>query len=264
VLVAAGIASHSLTTTFNRPSGFPYWTGGFLLQGATEFSAGGKTAVSYAPSLQLIHPDTEYRLGFGGIGHKWLESWVVFSPRPHWQPWMELPKLLSGIHHLPIPATKEGRVILRCAIDTIRLGTETPEWRSEIVENAMEKVLILAHLASPELAFRGNSDDDRMRAVMAAVENDLATKWTVKRLADVAHLSPSRFAHLFSEEIGTAPMRYVEQLRVGRACDLLLSTNRAIGQVAAEVGYTNPLHFSTRFRNLKGRSPTAYRRYPTA
>jgi AraC family transcriptional regulator of arabinose operon len=57
-------------------------------------------------------------------------------------------------------------------------------------------------------------------------------------------------------------MAWLERRRLETACTLLLGTARSIQEIAAAVGFANPFHFSTRFRRLIGRPPSAWRRSP--
>jgi AraC-like DNA-binding protein len=82
----------------------------------------------------------------------------------------------------------------------------------------------------------------------------------VPGLARAVNLSVSRFAHLFREQLGVSPQQFVERRRLDAACRLLELTRRSIASIAAEVGYPDPLYFSTRFRRHTGTSPSDYRR----
>ncbi len=78
-------------------------------------------------------------------------------------------------------------------------------------------------------------------------------------MARTSNLSVSRFAHLFRTQLGTTPQQFVERRRLDAACRLLELTTRPVTSIAAEVGFTNPLYFSTRFRAHTSHSPTQYR-----
>jgi AraC family transcriptional regulator of arabinose operon len=82
---------------------------------------------------------------------------------------------------------------------------------------------------------------------------------TVEQLAAQAHLSPSRFAHLFRQEVGTSPMRHLEQVRLQQARRLLASTHLTVSEVADVLGYCNVFHFSKVFRDHVGQPPSQFR-----
>ena len=79
-------------------------------------------------------------------------------------------------------------------------------------------------------------------------------------LAAAVHLSPSRLAHLFQEQIGQTVAETQRQLRLRQAARLLRHSARSVQEIAAEVGFHCPFHFSRRFRQAFGASPREYRR----
>jgi AraC family transcriptional regulator of arabinose operon len=105
--------------------------------------------------------------------------------------------------------------------------------------------------------------DERVRRAADLVHSHFAEPLSVAALASAVGLSPSRFAHLFRQETGVSPARYVEEVRLERAQLLLLRTDMPIKQIAPLVGFEDPYYFSTRFRRRFGRPPTEWRRGPT-
>ena len=55
-------------------------------------------------------------------------------------------------------------------------------------------------------------------------------------------------------------MQYITALRINQAINLLMNTSCNMTQIAAMVGYENPLYFSRIFRKTKGVSPSQYRK----
>jgi AraC-like DNA-binding protein len=78
-------------------------------------------------------------------------------------------------------------------------------------------------------------------------------------LAAAAHVSKYHFARCFAAVYGDTPMRYLTCRRIERAQDLLRSANLTITEVCMVVGFSSLGSFSSRFRELVGESPTAYR-----
>lgn len=91
------------------------------------------------------------------------------------------------------------------------------------------------------------------------IEANLQRRVRLEELANVAHLSVSRFSELFRTHYGVSPMHYLQEFRMRRAALLLADSNLAVHQVAAMVGYDDPLHFSKQFRKHYGSSPKAFR-----
>lgn len=79
-------------------------------------------------------------------------------------------------------------------------------------------------------------------------------------LSAIANLSRSRYAALFKQQTGYAPIDYFIRLRMHRACQLLDTTKLGVKAIATELGYEDPLYFSRLFRTVNDRSPVAYRK----
>ena len=85
-------------------------------------------------------------------------------------------------------------------------------------------------------------------------------KLTVSTLAEMAGYSVSRLLHLFSETIGKPPMRYLRDIRLANACELLDTSEYPVSEVADLCGFNDPLYFSRVFADKYGLSPSVYRK----
>lgn len=85
-------------------------------------------------------------------------------------------------------------------------------------------------------------------------------KIQIPYLAKLEGLSNSRYITLFSREMGKSPSEYILELRLGRACDLLLTTDMEICLIGALSGYKDQYFFSKIFKKHIGMSPREYRK----
>jgi len=81
----------------------------------------------------------------------------------------------------------------------------------------------------------------------------------VAELAAESHTSRSVFAGRFSDTIGVPPLRYVAELRMRLANQLLIQERMSIETVAQRLGYTSQAAFSRAFKRITGQSPGASR-----
>src|SRR5262249_10836673 len=102
--------------------------------------------------------------------------------------------------------------------------------------------------------------DPRVRTVLDLLVRDLTATPSVEALAATVYLSPSRLAHLFKQQTGQTIAEMARQLRLRQAARLPRHAGRSVQEVAAEVGFQCPFHFSRRFRHCFGVSPREYRR----
>jgi AraC family transcriptional regulator len=81
----------------------------------------------------------------------------------------------------------------------------------------------------------------------------------IPTLANVAHRSPFHFSRLFAQSIGMAPHRYVVQLRLVRAMELIRGGRLGLSHVAACTGFSDHAHMSRWFKRVYGVPPSQLR-----
>ncbi|MCC7377572.1 MAG: AraC family transcriptional regulator [Verrucomicrobiales bacterium] len=91
------------------------------------------------------------------------------------------------------------------------------------------------------------------------MKQNLAKRVRVHDLAKLAGLSVSHYTALFRELTGYAPMEYFIGMRMHQARQLLDTTALSIKEIAALVGYDDPLYFSRAFHEVNDVSPSRYR-----
>jgi AraC family transcriptional regulator len=92
------------------------------------------------------------------------------------------------------------------------------------------------------------------------IRDNLDRDLTLGDLAAVAHLSPFHFLRMFRRSTGTTPHRYLVEVRMRRAAELLRRTDHPVSLVAVECGYQSPGRFAAMFRRHFGTSPATFRR----
>ena len=80
------------------------------------------------------------------------------------------------------------------------------------------------------------------------------------RMAEMYFFSPNYLAQLFRQKTGIYFSTYVANLRINRACELLLETDHPVGTIGQMVGIEDPHYFSRIFKERMGVSPNKYRR----
>lgn len=86
---------------------------------------------------------------------------------------------------------------------------------------------------------------------------------TTDDFARVARLSRYHLIHLFSQQMGVPPYRYLQQCRVNRAQNLLRTTDMPVSEIASSVGLPDPVNFIRHFRSITGTTPARYRKENT-
>jgi two-component system response regulator YesN len=82
---------------------------------------------------------------------------------------------------------------------------------------------------------------------------------TLAEIARASHLSSSRLAHVFKEQMGITIIDYLTSVRIERAKRLLLATDQNCTEICFQVGYNNQSYFTRTFKDLVGIPPRKFR-----
>jgi AraC-like DNA-binding protein len=160
-----------------------------------------------------------------------------------------------NVHHLA-----EGAELAFCETDTLILivrGACAIRGATERPERLEAGALVLRKgPACPAL------DRSILRA-LGLLQAEPAKPWTVERLARAVGLSRAAFARRFAAVSGRSPRRFLSELRLALAASLLESTDEALAEIAARVGYTSEFAFSRAFKRAHGVAPGSFRRLRT-
>ena len=110
---------------------------------------------------------------------------------------------------------------------------------------------------------QGEDDDTEMEQINAIVERitgDVAKPVLASDVAADLGMSESRFSRFFRRATGNTFTDFVNRVRVNRACHLLMETDRQVTHICYEVGFNNVANFNRRFLEIKGMTPSEFRR----
>jgi transcriptional regulator GlxA family with amidase domain len=101
--------------------------------------------------------------------------------------------------------------------------------------------------------------DTRITWIVDYLQRHLGEPVSIPELAGRVNLSESRLRALFRQQTGMSPVRYLQAVRLRRACLLLERTFLSVKEVMALVGYNDPSHFARDFRRYYGAAPSDVR-----
>lgn len=107
----------------------------------------------------------------------------------------------------------------------------------------------------------GDRETDQRYFVQCAIDfiHNNYNVITVNDIVEYIGFTRSYLSRIFRNVIGRTPQEYLMQYRVSKARTLLEETDMSITEIAAKVGYENPLTFSRMFHGICGVSPKEYR-----
>jgi AraC-like DNA-binding protein len=100
------------------------------------------------------------------------------------------------------------------------------------------------------------ADAHRILDAMQFMRQNHAAKLSVEQIARRTAMSPSHFAHRFRAIARVSPMRYLRDVRLDAARARLLGNGVRVSEVAVEVGFESPAHFTREFKRRFGVSPS--------
>jgi AraC-like DNA-binding protein len=108
------------------------------------------------------------------------------------------------------------------------------------------------------------ADDDESMAQVAAVvgyiSEHCAEPLSMAEVSARFRMPESRFSRFFRRATGNTFTDFVNRMRISKACQLLMDTDRYVTTICYEVGFNNVANFNRRFLEIKGMTPTDFRR----
>jgi len=120
-------------------------------------------------------------------------------------------------------------------------------------------ISFLFNLAAGFPSSHAQSENVHVEKALAIMQSSLDKNLGLSEVCRRIDLSQEYFVRVFTERMGTPPMKYFARLKTEAARAMLSSTNLRIQQIADNLGYTNQFNFTRAFKRLTGQSPSEYR-----
>jgi AraC-like DNA-binding protein len=101
---------------------------------------------------------------------------------------------------------------------------------------------------------------DPVNHVIDHIARNLCEELCESELAELSGFTATAFSRAFKQHTGLTFVRYVNRLRIARACELLMTSDDSVADICFQVGFNNLSNFNRHFLALKGLSPSAFRR----
>jgi AraC-like DNA-binding protein len=117
---------------------------------------------------------------------------------------------------------------------------------------------LLEELVTSAHRQRQTDEGSLMRSAQTFFDTHYAEELSIRQVADLHGMEPKRFGSLFSRYIGIAPIRYLADVRMQHACELLSMGCYKVEQVAKAVGINDSYYFSRLFKAHIGMAPSVF------
>ena len=186
---------------------------------------------NYAPELRYLVTKIEKRMPF-----------VMHAPTPHFSP--RLQQALGQIWESPVPQ-----------------GLRRLHFETQILQLFYLQCDALLPSRTPH---RGETlrtaDKERLQQARQYRLEHLAFPPTLGELSRICGLNEFKLKKKFKETFHTTVFGYLSDYRLDMAKQYLQDTNKAVSDIAYELGYSSPQHFSTAFKKRFGVSPTGLKK----
>jgi len=134
--------------------------------------------------------------------------------------------------------------------------TEFLKFLGELAECADYRLLS----SMPLQSFEDDASLAQISAIVDYITAHVTESFSMAELSQRVGMSESQFSRYFRRATGNTFTDFVNRLRISRACQLLMETDRYISNVCYDCGFNNVANFNRRFLEIKGMTPKEFRR----
>lgn len=259
--MVTGISSHGAYRWLSEPRWY-LWEGGFLLIARADGAVPAHThhaiqiVVALDGEVAICGKEGEWRKGTSVIvradaAHSFncngaLGAMLFVDPESAEGTWLG-----SSLRH---DITIASGPRLASAAHELRRFVEQPLESMEIGELIRHCVQALSHGVPPVRRL-----DPRVTAVLNAIRGRDDLHLSLERAAKKAFLSPSRFAHLFKEQVGLPFSRYMLWRKLTRAM-VAVASERTLSAAAHAADFADAAHLTRTFYQMVGMAPSVLMR----
>ncbi len=159
---------------------------------------------------------------------------------------------LDDLFDFPVVTDTASSHLLNQAFDRY-VAADTDALKMQALFGILEVLLSLA-------SERERCRNLRIYPVLDYIRQHYTEHLCISDLASLLQMSESGFYNNFKKEIGTSPIKYLNEYRLSAARDLLLHTDDSIREIAEAVGIPDQFYFSRLFKQKYLVSPQQYRK----
>ena len=190
----------------------------------------------------VVRPDAEHSFDCNGA----FGVMVFVDPESSEGAW------LSASLRQDITIVPDAR--LDSIVPELRAFAERPEEAQDVAALVRGCVQGLRPGLAPARRF-----DSRVTTVLDAIRGSDELRMSLDKAADIACLSPTRFAHLFKDQVGLPFSRYMLWRKLTRAM-VAIASERTIAAAAHAADFADAAHLTRTFYQMVGMAPSALMR----
>jgi AraC-like DNA-binding protein len=145
---------------------------------------------------------------------------------------------------------------IRLNLQQLLMNSNTTQKEPFLIDLHVQKLIYdLLHMENTSKIVMSQNINPMDRAIKI-MHQSIGQPFSTQALAETLNMSLSNFSHTFKKNIGIAPNKYMQQLKLEHAQHLLLKSS--VTEVAFELGFENPSYFIRLFKEGYGITPKQY------
>lgn len=102
------------------------------------------------------------------------------------------------------------------------------------------------------------SEKERMARIISYLNENFENKIELETVASIAHMAPNAFCRYFKKRTQKSFIQYLNEIRIGHACKLLIEGELQITTICYQSGFNTLTNFNRQFKALMNMTPTEY------
>ncbi|SFI36860.1 AraC-like ligand binding domain-containing protein [Paenibacillus sp. UNC496MF] len=230
-----------------QPKGFPYPGIFVTFEGGGRFESGGVSRGLEAGTYMIVRPGEP--CAYRCEGGDWKFYFLHFDP-------LDMALQLELAVGEPATTAKLPEASLLCERLIDCLIVHPVGYGFTAQHAAQELLLVLAR----EQAANAESRHPELDGILFRMHQRIGEPPPIDDFVRRSGLSRTAFFARFRARTGMSPARYMQELRLASAKAALETTNAAVKEIAAALGFYDEFHFSKLFKQRYGAAPRDYRR----
>lgn len=228
----------------------------YVTRGRGYYQTNGVTYPIHAGDVFLVYPDKEICYWADGED-PWAYAWVGFNGS-------DARSLLEAGGFSPERLVQEDLPGKQKILENLKrindyYGNDLYHNTAMTGELYKTLALFIKDQKDPRLQDNTIFHDEIVKKSASFIDSHYSYPISVEDIADAVSVSRSTLFRIYKKQLGLSPQTYLEQIRIRRACLLLMETELSVGSVARSVGYEDSMYFSKVFNKVTGQSPSRYR-----
>ena len=103
-------------------------------------------------------------------------------------------------------------------------------------------------------------ETSRLNIAYEYVFKNFRKKVSLEEIAELLHITPTSFSRYFAIKNNKPFSRFVAEIRIKHACEMLTETDASIAEICYECGFNTLSNFNKQFKEITLKKPTEYKR----